>query len=140
MNEKKLKHLEFIHNVITRMASNSFLLKGWSVTLVSAIFALAAKDANQAFVIVAYIPIITFWILDGYFLSQERQYRALFCQVAAKEDGNSDFGMNASGFNYGKNVWCTAAFSGTLLIFHGALILVALIVMFVIQHVPAVKA
>jgi hypothetical protein len=45
--ESKLKHLEFIQNVITRMNTNSFLIKVWVATLVSALFALAAKDANQ---------------------------------------------------------------------------------------------
>jgi hypothetical protein len=132
MNENKLKHLEFIQNVITRMASNSFLLKGWSVTLVSAIFALAAKDANRGFAIVAYLPIIMFWILDGYFLSQERQYRAHFNDVAASN--TDDFGMDASRFNEGKNTWCSCFFSKTLSIFHITLILVALIVMFKIQN------
>ena len=42
-NDKKLKHLEFVQNVITRMNTNSFLIKGWSVTLVAAIFALSAE-------------------------------------------------------------------------------------------------
>ncbi len=47
--EAKLKHLELSQGVINRMAGNSFLLKGWSVTLVSALFALSAKDSNQMF-------------------------------------------------------------------------------------------
>ena len=34
--EKKIKHLEMIQAVIVRMGNNSFLLKGWSVTLISA--------------------------------------------------------------------------------------------------------
>jgi len=36
--EKKLKHLEMLQGVINRMANNSFLLKGWSVVLISALF------------------------------------------------------------------------------------------------------
>ena len=35
--EDKLKYLEMIQEIIKRMASNSFLLKGWSVTFASAI-------------------------------------------------------------------------------------------------------
>ena len=38
----KLKHLEFIQGIITRMANNSFMLKGWAVTLVAGIFALSS--------------------------------------------------------------------------------------------------
>ena len=37
-----------IQGVVNRLSLNSFLLKGWSVVLVSAMFALAAKD-NQLF-------------------------------------------------------------------------------------------
>ncbi len=44
--ERKIKHLEFIQIVISRMNSNSFLIKGWTITLMSALFALAAKDTN----------------------------------------------------------------------------------------------
>ena len=70
--ESKLKHLDLIQGVINRMANNSFLLKGWSVTLISALFALAAKDSNSLFIYLAYFPCVAFWSLDGYFLWQER--------------------------------------------------------------------
>ena len=33
--QQKLKHLEFIQGVINRLATNSFLMKGWSVVLVA---------------------------------------------------------------------------------------------------------
>jgi hypothetical protein len=45
--ENKLKHLEFIQQAINRMASNLFLLKGWTVTLIAAMFALAAKESRD---------------------------------------------------------------------------------------------
>ena len=79
--ESKRKHLELIQGVINRMAGNSFPLKGWSVTLTSALFALAAKDANPFFVDLAYFPSATFWALDVYFLRQERLYRELYREV-----------------------------------------------------------
>ena len=44
--EKKLKHLEFIQGAVGRMASNLFLLKGWTITLIAALFALAAKSVG----------------------------------------------------------------------------------------------
>jgi len=44
--EERLKHLEFVQPLVPRMAGYSFLLKGWTVTLSAALFALAAKDAN----------------------------------------------------------------------------------------------
>ena len=48
--ERKGKHLEFIQGTVNRLSTNSFLLKGWSVVLVSALFALAAADFSQCYV------------------------------------------------------------------------------------------
>ena len=48
-NENKIKHLEMVQDVIKRMASNSFILKGWAVTLVAGIMALAEKDADKMY-------------------------------------------------------------------------------------------
>lgn len=56
----KHKHLEFIQTSINRMSGNLFLLKGWSVTLVAALFALAAKDTNKAYILIAYFPLLIF--------------------------------------------------------------------------------
>ena len=67
----KLKHLEFIQAAVNRMASNVFLHKGWTVTLIAALFALAAKDAKPAYALIACIPTFMFLLLDAYFLSQE---------------------------------------------------------------------
>lgn len=52
--QAKIAHLGFIQAIITRMGLNSFLLKGWSVTLVAAIFALAAKQTDRRFVLLAF--------------------------------------------------------------------------------------
>ena len=66
--------------------------------------------------------------MDGFFLSQERMYRALYNKVR-KED-NTDFDMNASVFNTGKNSWVCSTFSKTLLLFYG--IIFAAVIIFCI--------
>jgi len=80
--EAKIAHLGFIQGVINRMGGNSFLVKGWTVALVAAIFALASKDANQSFIYIALLPIIVFWFLDAYYLHQESLFRELYAAVA----------------------------------------------------------
>lgn len=87
----KMKHLEMIQDVIKRMASNSFMLKGWAVTLVAGIFALSSKDSNLLFSLISYIPIIIFWGLDSYYLMQERRFRALYDFIRKQE--NTNFNM-----------------------------------------------
>lgn len=132
--DAKLKHLEFIQIVINRMAGNSFLLKGWSVTLISALFALAARDSNPLFVYLAYFPCATFWALDGYFLRQERLFRKLFEHSANEGPENITFSMKVNGFETSVPSWLETCFSITLRLFHGvvfgviALIMVLMIV------------
>jgi len=133
MEENKRKHLEFLQLTITRMNSNSFLIKGWTITLVSALFALAAKDANVNYVLVSYIVIPVFWILDGYYISQERQYRALYAEVIVKTEESIDFNMDASKFNTGNSSWLAGIISKTLNWFYGVSIVVTLTVMFLIN-------
>ena len=128
MNDSKLKHLEFIQNIITRLSANSFLIKGWSVTLVSALFALAAEHGNLNFILIAYLPVIVFWGLDGFFLCEEKQYRKLYEEVAAKKDDAIDFNLNTAKFNTGVRGWFSTIFTKTLVPFHGALLSVLLLI------------
>ncbi len=128
--DQKLKHLEFVQGVIKRLSTNSFLLKGWSVVLVSALFALAAPDSRAAFVYLAYMPAVVFWGLDGYFLWQERLYRALYDHVRSKPDAEIDFSMDTSSFRSGSaGGWPEAVLSRTLLAFHGVLLMAVVVVM-----------
>lgn len=133
MEGKKIKHLEFIQLVITRMNVNSFLLRGWAVTLVAALFAFAAKDTNIDYVLITYISTPLFWILDGYYLSQERKYRDLYNIIRQKQEGEIDFDMNATVTNSIKNSWFSSTFSVTQIIFYGTLIAITLVVMFLIN-------
>lgn len=131
--ENKIKHLEFIQNIITRMNSNSFMLKAWTITLVSSLFALAANDSNMDYVLVSYIAIPVFWILDGFYISQERQYRGLYADVAKKNQNEIDFSLDASDYNNGNNNWISGILSKTLIPFYGISIIATLIVMFLIN-------
>lgn len=131
--ENKQKHLEFIQTVINRMAGNCFLLKGWAITLVAALFALSAKDSNHNYFLIAYFLVIIFWILNGYFLSQERLFRALYDHVRKLDEPKIDFSMSTSGFENSKNNWLCSIFSQTLLIFYLTLVGVMLITIYLIK-------
>lgn len=122
--EKKLKHLEFIQQAINRMASNLFLLKGWTVTLIAAMFALATKESRDLYFLLAYFPTLMFWLLDGYFLSQERRFRSLYDHVTKLDERAIDFSMDTQPFKESppRNKWSHALFSPTLLIYYGVLL------------------
>ena len=95
-NTNKIKHLEMIENIIERMAKNCFQLKTWTMTLVVLIGGLASKDTERKFILIAFIPIIVFWLLDTYYLRLERQYRILYKTVTEKRVDEIDFSMDLS--------------------------------------------
>lgn len=122
--ERTIAHLGFIQGVITRMGGNSFLLKGWSVTLVAALFALSAKDANSNFVLIAYFPVLVFWFLDAFFLHQEKLFRKLYEGVANGDISSDLFTMDTSSVRDKTPSIIRVFFSKTLLPFHGIIVLV----------------
>jgi len=76
------KEIDLIQGVINRMANNSFMLKGWLISLIAVVLALS-KDSlfscNAIFVCsILCFPILIFWYLDAFFLHREKCYRALY--------------------------------------------------------------
>jgi SLOG cluster2 len=100
MTNDYIQHLRMIQRVIDRLANNSFMYKGWSVVLVSALLTLTARDLRPGYALVALLPTVCFWWLDAYYLRQERLFRRLFEQVRAKglamDPPTTDFSMRTS--------------------------------------------
>jgi hypothetical protein len=82
MKNEMEKHLEFIQNIINRHNSNSFMLKGWAVTISSALFAIAGTVKEPLIVLIALAPIGIFWGLDSFYLSNERCFIDLYNAVS----------------------------------------------------------
>ena len=133
--ENKRKHLEFILGVINRMAGNLFFLRGWTITLITALLALFVKGTNPNCIIYLLLVLVfVFWILDGYFLSQERLFRALYNHVRKLDEKEIDFSMDTSKHKKDKkNTWVCAMFSPTLLVFYLPLVGVALLIAYLIN-------
>ncbi|MDE0386801.1 MAG: hypothetical protein OXI22_23165 [Defluviicoccus sp.] len=131
--ESKLKHLELIQGVINRLASDSFRMKGWTVVLVAAVLVfLARQDAFHAGYI-ALVPIAAFWGLDGYFLWQERLFRALYDNVRTVPAENIDFSMDVRTYRGPlRHSWLGTTFSRTLAFFYGGLLVFVLVTVFAV--------
>ncbi len=125
--EQKMKHLDFLQLAITRMNANSFLLKGWAVTLVVALFALDISKTSISFIKISFLPAILFWLLDGYFLYQERLFRDLYDSVRMKDESQIDFSMKRPSDSW---KFFGAVFSKTLSLFYGALIITTAYILF----------
>ncbi len=80
------KHLEFIQAIISRLAGNSFQMKGWNVALATAAIGLAAaKDSKPTLAVLAVVPALAFWFLDAYYLALEASYRDLYGKAIRAE-------------------------------------------------------
>ncbi len=115
--EEKLKHLEFIQNVITRMNTNSFHIKGWTITIVSATLALYASTKNECFILIGIFPSLIFWFLDAYYLTQERKFRGLYNDVAGVSEKPFDlkpFAMRPDLYVKGKYCYWNVFWSTTI--------------------------
>lgn len=131
--EQRMKHLEMIQAIITRMSNSSFLIKGWAITLISALMALSAKDANVNFLVISFLVIIMFWVLDTFFLRQERLFRKLYDKVRILNPDDIDFSMRTKEFENETDVCrCNVFFSETLLVFYGTLIIVLLAISYLL--------
>ena len=76
LKEYMLKEIDIIQDIIKRMAFNSFMIKGWTITLV--VVSLLLKGTEKYQVWIAFIPLVVFWFLNAYFLRQERMYIILY--------------------------------------------------------------
>lgn len=80
--DEKIKHLEFIQNIITRMNTNSFQIKGISTAIAAGLLGVYAAEGKSEFIFVAVVPTFIFWLLDSYYLQMERKFRALYNDAA----------------------------------------------------------
>ena len=132
--ESKHKHLELIQGVVNRIATDSFRVKGWTVVLVTALFLLLAIEDRLDVGYIALVPVLVFWGLDGYYLWQERLFRALYDHVRVVDESEIDFSMDANAFRSGwKHSWFGSTLSITLVPFYGALIIAIALVVFIVS-------
>ena len=132
--EKVIKHLEMTQAVINRLGSNSFLLKGWSMTVIVTTMVLIARYdmQNPCIVLAVMFPVLGFWILDGYFLWQERLFRQVYDEIRVQSD--TDFKMDVMKHrDKPKCSWWSAVFSVTLVIFYAVEVVFILVTFAILQ-------
>jgi hypothetical protein len=130
--DAKLKHLEFIQAAISRMATNSFLFKGWAITIATALSAFAAVDRRAALLAIALITTVMFWGLDAYYLWLERGFVQLHKQVASAPAEDVNFTMS---IDKDKALcrWFKTCWRPHLVFFYGTMLVVDIIGILVVR-------
>lgn len=117
MDDKILKHLEFVQSTINRMSTNSFIIKGWAIALLGIIFGLNNLVGNYLFysshynfpmeTVIILLIILLFWFTNAYFLQQERRYIYIYSETIKKFQINNSaliLDMNYSNYVNQSNV------------------------------------
>ena len=138
MNEEIRQHLEFIQNIITRMNTNSFQLKGIAITIVSALLAIYASSQNIIFVYLGIPPTLLFWFLDSYYLQQERKFRGVYNDVAGLKKVIEVKPYEMPIHKYTKRIdkqfsYCNVFFSKTIFWLYFSVLLFLVIIGFVLK-------
>lgn len=121
LGEQDLKHLELLQSVISRLGNNSFLVKGWCITLNSVLVAVGDRGPAWTAIPVAVTVAVGFWLLDGYYLRQERLFRTLYERVVTgRGDPPPVFTMDAQRYG-GPVAWLEVLLSRPLLFCYGVL-------------------
>jgi hypothetical protein len=127
MNKKAVneKYLEFIQANIARMGQNSFHMKGWAITLIAALLALFVSSStestsgNSLYIYIAIMTTFVFWLLDSFYLQQERKFRGIYIDAANLSNERSrielrPFEMPLEKYKGGKYSFVYALFSKTI--------------------------
>ena len=121
LSDHEIKHLEFIQGGINRFASNSFQMKGWMLTIVSALLGFLVNSGESKFALVAILPVLVFWGLDSYYLQLERKFRGIYNDVIKPDKAQKTVGLFEMPFqNYtsGKYSFWDVFFSRWLLLLY----------------------
>lgn len=71
-------YLQFLQNNISRMNTNSTQVKTWCMAIVAALLAIFAETKNCLFLLICFIPVILFCILDAQYLQQEHKFVGMY--------------------------------------------------------------
>ena len=93
VEDRKYKYLEMLQGIIARMASCSFRCKEFYFAIISAILGIFAVNIRDNYIVlyVGVAPCVVFWILDSYYLTQERAFRKLYGAKAALKENDLAF-------------------------------------------------
>ena len=95
-DQNRIKHLEMIQAVVTRLSNEGFVIKGWAVTLAGVVAGLAINAESWPLAMLGCLPTLAFWALDATFLRDERLFRALGEHVRKGSPGVEPFFMGAT--------------------------------------------
>ncbi|WP_370425517.1 hypothetical protein AB9Q52_000840 (plasmid) [Pantoea vagans] len=123
MSDYTVVALNYIQENIKRMAGNSLLIKGWSMTLTGVALAITKKDNTLDDIISVSIVItvfnLIFWFMDSYYLQLERKFRNEYSRkVTSTGDAGFESALTIFNNNIKNEGMLSALFSASNVFFY----------------------
>lgn len=110
-NEDLYKEIDLIQACIDRMAKNSFMCKGWMVSLLSIILVFSSKSSihNTTALLITLLAVdLVFWWMDTFYLYMENLYRKKYEWIIKKRiEGNREYLFDLNPYN--QNMWLSTS-------------------------------
>lgn len=127
------KEIDLIQECIRRMSHNSFMVKGWALTLIAGVTVISHGDNFNDYILLVcstIVPFICFWILDAFFLHTERKYRKLYeITLEKRRNGDMSYQFELNPKKVSINCFIRTMFSTTLSLFYGIPLLSCIVLM-----------
>lgn len=78
VTQEQRDYLCLIQSVIDRMSTTSSIIKGFTATVITGIAALTLTTIDKWILLFSFLPILSFFALDLYYLKTERKFRFLY--------------------------------------------------------------
>ena len=93
LSDTTITYLQMIQATIDRMSTSSAIFKGFAASIVAGVSAISFGNINKWILLLSFIPVGCFLILDIYYLRLEKQFRFLYNRVRTGEK-EVDFNLN----------------------------------------------
>lgn len=138
-NDQEAQHRFFVHNTINRLNNNSFQIKAIMITIVGAFIAIYASTSKDIFFVIPCPLIFIFWLLDSYYLQQEKKFRGIYndiCDLVPKNEKKTKqlFEINPKIYKGGKYNFFRSMFSLSFMLLYLALILLLLLIYVLVKN------
>ncbi len=154
LNNDDRQYLQMLHDIISRMATNSANCKTWLITLIAGFFAISVGVENlRSWIWLLLLPIGVFWYLDQFYLSLERAFRnrerAFLNQILSSGYSDEDYKKllydfkplsltqedKTSGLVFTTGLWMTKSVAA----FYGILSFLVILVTFIANWSAVIK-
>lgn len=87
-----LKEIDLLQNRIEKVEKTSFTIKGWTITLVTAVLALLPESIDKLVIgLVVASATLAFWYLDAFYLKVDKSYRFKYNWVVKNRMNNNKY-------------------------------------------------